>query len=109
MFMTEALMDLPCLAANLRRADRAVGRLYGSEIRRSGIEPTQFTLLSVLAHLDEATQGELAERLAVDYTTQNRTLGRIEERGCIKTPPGPNPTNPSPTTLKLQPPPATTK
>lgn len=32
--MSGPLMDLPCLAANLRRADRAVGRLYGSEIRK---------------------------------------------------------------------------
>ena len=76
-------MDLPCFAANLRRANRAVARLYGSEIRKSGLEPTQYTLLAVLAHLDEAMQGELAERLALDSTTLTRTLGRLEERGWI--------------------------
>lgn len=81
-------MDLPCFSANLRRASRAVGRLYGSELRKSGLETTQFTLLAVLARLDEAMQGELAQRLAIDSTTLTRTLGRLEERGWIASRPG---------------------
>ncbi len=76
-------MELPCFSANLRRAERAVGRLYGSEIRKSGVGPNQFTLLVALSRLDEATQGELAERLAIDSTTLTRTLGRLEERGWV--------------------------
>lgn len=81
-------MDLPCFAANLRRAERAVGRLYAAEIRKSGIGPNQFTLLAVLSRLDEANQGELAERLAVDSTTLTRTLARLEERGWVVSRPG---------------------
>jgi DNA-binding MarR family transcriptional regulator len=81
-------MDLPCFSANLRRASRAVGRLYGSEIRKSGLEPTQFTLLAVLARLDEAMQRELAEKLAIDSTTLTRTLDRLEERGWVTSRPG---------------------
>lgn len=76
-------MDLPCFSANLRRASRAVSRLYGEEIRKGGVEPAQFTLLAVLARLDEARQGELADMLALDSTTLTRTLGRLEERGWI--------------------------
>lgn len=86
--MTRTLLDLPCLASNLRRADRAVARLYRSEIRKSGIEPTQFTLLAVLSRREEASQGELAEWLAIDSTTLTRTLGRLEERGWIVSRPG---------------------
>lgn len=81
-------MELPCFSANLRRAERAVGRLYGSEIRKSGIGPYQFTLLAVLSRLDETTQGELAERLAIDSTTLTRTLARLEDRGWIASRPG---------------------
>ncbi|HET6340793.1 MAG TPA: MarR family transcriptional regulator [Gemmatimonadota bacterium] len=81
-------MDLPCFSANLRRASRAVGRLYGSELRKSGLETTQFTLLAALARLDEAMQGELAQRLAIDSTTLTRTLGRLEEQGWVATRPG---------------------
>ena len=76
-------MDLPCFSANLRRASRAVGRLYGAELRKSGLEATQFTLLAVLASLGEAMQGDLAQRLAIDSTTLTRTLGRLEERGWV--------------------------
>ncbi|MGH7563620.1 MAG: MarR family winged helix-turn-helix transcriptional regulator [Gemmatimonadota bacterium] len=86
--MTPPLMDLPCFSANLRRAERAVGRLYGSEIRKSGLAPTQFTLLMALSRLDEVTQGELAERLAIDSTTLTRTLGRLEEQGWVASRPG---------------------
>lgn len=81
-------MDLPCFSANLRRASRAVGRLYGSELRKSGLETTQFTLLGVLARLDETMQGELAQGLAIDSTTLTRTLGRLEERGWVASRPG---------------------
>ncbi len=81
-------MDLPCFSANLRRAERAVGRLYGSEIRKSGLAPTQFTLLMALSRLDDVTQGELAERLAIDSTTLTRTLGRLEEQGWVASRPG---------------------
>ena len=81
--MNQPLMELPCFAANLRRAERAVSRLYASEIRKSGLEPTQFTLLTALARVEEARQGQLADRLAVDSTTLTRTLGRLEERGWV--------------------------
>jgi DNA-binding MarR family transcriptional regulator len=81
--MAEPLMDLPCFSANLRRASRAVSRLYGAEIRKGGVEPTQFTLLAVLAQLDEAMQGELVEKLAIDSTTLTRTLARLEQRGWV--------------------------
>lgn len=81
-------MDLPCFSANLRRASRSVGRLYGSELRKSGLETTQFTLLAVLARVDEAMQGELAQGLAIDSTTLTRTLGRLEERGWVVSRPG---------------------
>jgi DNA-binding MarR family transcriptional regulator len=81
--MTDPLMILPCFAANLRRAERAVGRLYASEVRKGGLEPAQFTLLMALARIDEVRQGELAGRLAIDSTTLTRTLRRLEEKTWV--------------------------
>src|SRR5882762_3786348 len=42
-----ALPVLPCACANLRRAARAVTRMYNQELRASGLELTQFTLTLV--------------------------------------------------------------
>lgn len=82
------LFNLTCFAANLRRADRAVARLYGAELRKSGLGPTQFTLLVVLSRLEEARQGDLAGSLAIDSTTLTRTLDRLEEQGWVASRPG---------------------
>lgn len=79
----QRLLDLTCFAANIRRADRAVSRLYGTELRKTGLGPTQFTLLAVLSRLEEARQGDLAGSLAIDSTTLTRTLNRLEERGWL--------------------------
>lgn len=77
------LLELQCFAANLRRAERAVHRLYSREIRQAGIEPTQFTLLAVLDKTPGASQGELSEWLTVDSTTLSRTLAPMIERKWI--------------------------
>jgi len=85
---TSGLLEMQCFAANLRRAERAVHRLYAEEVRKSGLEPTQMTLLSVLAKAGEASQGDLAEWLAIDSTTLSRTLAPMINRGWIASEPG---------------------
>ncbi len=79
---------LPCACANLRRAARAVTQLYSQEIRRSGVDGTQFSLLMALAHAGEITQGRLGERLVIDSTTLTRTLAPLRARGWIASKPG---------------------
>jgi DNA-binding MarR family transcriptional regulator len=75
---------LPCACANLRRAARAVTRLYDQELRGSGLNPTQFTLLMVLEIVGDVTQGELGRMLALDSTTLTRTLKLLLTRGSIR-------------------------
>ena len=77
------LWTLPCACANLRRATRAVTQLYGREMRRCGLGPTQFTLLMALANAGELTQGRLADRHAIDSTTLTRTLAPLRAQGWI--------------------------
>lgn len=82
------LPDLICGCANLRRAARAVTRVYNHELRSSEIELTQFTLLMTLDRAGEITQKRLGGLLAMDSTTLTRTLSPLMERGWISSNPG---------------------
>ena len=79
---------LPCACANLRRATRAVSRMYNHALRSDGLEITQFTLLMALNLTGETTQGKLGKLLALDSTTLTRTLKLVKERGWVKAKPG---------------------
>lgn len=75
---------LPCDCANLRRAARAVSRLYSQELRPDGIEITQFTLLMALNLAGEIPQGKLGDILALDSTSLTRMLGLLKKYGWVK-------------------------
>jgi DNA-binding MarR family transcriptional regulator len=75
---------LPCACSNLRRAARAVTRLYNQELRSDGIEITQFTLLMALDLTGETSQGKLGELLALDSTTLTRMLELLKKRGWVR-------------------------
>ena len=74
---------LPCACASLRRAARAVTQLYEQEMRSAGLSATQFTLLQVLGHTGEITQGRLGESLSIDSTTLTRTLATLRREKWI--------------------------
>jgi DNA-binding MarR family transcriptional regulator len=78
-----ALPVLPCGCANLRRATRIVTRMYNQELRETGLELTQFTLLMALDLTGEITQGNLGELLALDTTTLTRMLRLMTKRRWI--------------------------
>ena len=75
---------LPCTCANLRRASRAVTRLYNGELKNNGIEITQFTLLMALNQTSEIPQGELGKLLALDSTSLTRMLDLLKKRGWVQ-------------------------
>ena len=74
---------LPCACANLRRSARAVTRMYNQELRATGLEQTQFTLLMALDLTGETTQGNLGKLLALDTTSLTRMLKLLTKRGWI--------------------------
>jgi DNA-binding MarR family transcriptional regulator len=78
------LPTLPCTCANLRRAARAVTRLYNHELRPRHIEITQFTILMALAQAGEISQGRFGKLLALDSTTLTRMLELLRNRGWIQ-------------------------
>jgi len=79
-----ALFDLPCACQNLRRVTRVVTRIYDEELRKAGLEVTQFGLLTALAAMGEANQKRLSEGFAMDSTTLTRTLGLLLRQGWVR-------------------------
>ncbi len=79
------LPPLPCACAELRRAARAVTRLYDAAMRPTGLRLTQFTLLQALGRIGAALkQGTLGEILALDTTTLTRTLRPLQSAKWIR-------------------------
>jgi DNA-binding MarR family transcriptional regulator len=84
----EALFPLPCACQSLRRLTRLVTRIYDRELRKAGIEITQFGLLTALATLGEANQKTLSAGFAMDSTTLTRNLALLRRLGWISVRPG---------------------
>jgi DNA-binding MarR family transcriptional regulator len=80
----EALFDLPCACQNLRRATRIVTRIYDEELKKAGLEITQFGLLTALTATGEVNQKRLSGGFAMDSTTLTRTLERLREQGWVR-------------------------
>jgi DNA-binding MarR family transcriptional regulator len=85
---SNALFALPCACQNLRRVTRLVTRIYDRELRKAGIEITQFGLLTALAIVGEANQKALSAGFAMDSTTLTRTLALLRKQGWIRVRPG---------------------
>jgi DNA-binding MarR family transcriptional regulator len=82
------LFDLPCACQNLRRVTRIVTRIYDQELRKAGVEITQFGLLTALAITGKANQGRLSAGFAMESTTLTRTLAVMRKRGWVQVKPG---------------------
>lgn len=79
----DALPNLPCMCATLRRCTRALSQHYEDVLRPLGLRGSQFTILQVLETAGEISQGQLGEILAMDSTTLTRTLDIMVRHGWI--------------------------
>jgi DNA-binding MarR family transcriptional regulator len=68
----------------MRRATRAVTRLYDHELRDTELRATQFTLLQAAHLAGELTQGQLGALLSLDSTTLTRSLQSLIDAGWVK-------------------------
>ena len=80
----DALFELPCACQSLRRLTRIVTRIYDQEIRKAGLEITQFGLLTALATMGEANQKRLSAGFVMDSTTLTRTLSLLVKAGWVR-------------------------
>ena len=82
----EALPILACACASLRRASRAVSRVYDGWLDGNA---QQFSLLYVLDKQPRpVTQAKIGELLSLDPTTLTRTLAPLAKRKWIRAHPG---------------------
>jgi len=63
-----------CTCFDLRRAARAVTKIYDEALKPSGLRSTQFSLLSVVRNNGPIGITELAKMLVMDRTTLTRNL-----------------------------------
>ena len=79
----DATTASPCLCGALRKATRAVTRLYDDALRPAGLRVTQFALLRHLVRDGEQRMRDLSARLVVDETALNRSVRPLHDKGWI--------------------------
>jgi DNA-binding MarR family transcriptional regulator len=78
-----------CVGTAIRRADRALGRIYEEALRPTGLAPTQYSLLSIIARAPAPlTIHDLAGAQVMDRTTLTRVLAPLVRDGLIQLAPG---------------------
>ncbi len=81
-------MDLVCACANLRRASRAISRMYEAELAAVDLSTTQMTVLMILGKGGPRALSDLAGALAMDRTSLYRALRPLERRELVRVRPG---------------------
>lgn len=77
-----------CACYKVRKAARAVTKLYEEVLRPIGLRSTQFSLLMASRILGPVTVVKLAQATVIDRTTLTRNLQILEKRGLIEIEPG---------------------
>ncbi|MCF2515285.1 MarR family winged helix-turn-helix transcriptional regulator [Sphingomonas sp. G124] len=73
----------------LRKASRAVTRLYDDQLSHRGMTTTQFAILGTLDRRGDLPLTELAAQLVMDRTSLYRTLAPVERAGWVSIVSGP--------------------
>jgi DNA-binding MarR family transcriptional regulator len=76
-------ISIPCLCLALRRASRAVSRLYDEELRGAGLRTTQYSVLRLLQDAGEVRQRDLGEVTVHEETTLTRNLRPLVDAGWV--------------------------
>jgi DNA-binding MarR family transcriptional regulator len=73
-----------CTGHGLRKAARALSRIYDEAMAPAGLRGTQFNLLVALSVAQEAPLARVADELGLDRTTLTRNLGPLERDGLVE-------------------------
>jgi DNA-binding MarR family transcriptional regulator len=76
---------------NVRRASRAITRIYDQALASSGLKVTQFSLLKNIEAHGPLNVSALAKLLTLDRTTLVRNLKPLESAGFIENSPSADP------------------
>lgn len=72
-----------CACTALRKAARAVSRVYDDALSDKGISTAQFAILRHIARDEPIGLSQLADQLAMDRTTLYRGLAPLEANGWV--------------------------
>jgi DNA-binding MarR family transcriptional regulator len=75
-----------CTCMRVRQTSRALSRLYDENLRPTGLQASQLTLLVATARLGDAgaNMGEMADALGMDRTTLTRNVRPLEKAGMLR-------------------------
>jgi DNA-binding MarR family transcriptional regulator len=78
-------LDLPCACTTLRKATRAISRIYDDALAAVGMNITQFAILRVIGRAGDGgvPLSRLAESLVMDKTSLYRGLGPLIRSGWV--------------------------
>jgi DNA-binding MarR family transcriptional regulator len=79
----------PCACTALRKAARAVGRVYDDALAGAGMTTAQFAVLRNVARGEPLPLSRLAEQLVMDRTSLYRAIAPIEAKGWVRIVAGP--------------------
>ena len=74
----------PCYCINLRNAAAAVSEMYDAQLKPFGLTVRQYSLLTCLGFIGEATTTYLADYVTLDRTTVVRLIRPLQVRGLIE-------------------------
>src|SRR6267378_2363652 len=77
-----------CACFDLRRATRAVSRMYDDFLRDAGLNITQFSLLNLICAEKELSISTLGRYMVMERTSITRALAPLERDGLIRSRPG---------------------
>ena len=83
-FETTLLVRDTCLCLHVQRAARALARYFDEELRPSGLNNGQFSLLMSLNRTSPPPMKPVAELLAMDQTTLTAALKPLQRNGWVE-------------------------
>ena len=81
--MEDILHSQYCVSNNLYKTARVIGRIYGEEMRSSGLQRSQFAILDNLTAIGPVALNQLADVLCMERTTLSRNLKPLVKQGYI--------------------------
>lgn len=83
MYMHHDSLAGPCACTALRKAARAVGRVYDDALAEAGMTTAQFAILRHVAREQPVPLSRLADSLVMDRTSLYRALAPLEAKGWV--------------------------
>src|SRR6218665_1669468 len=88
MYMNKSKISSRCSCTMLRKATRAMARIYDEALAGHGMTTAQFSLLRSISRGQPLALSRLAEEQEMDRSSLYRALAPIEKKGWVTVAPG---------------------